>query len=99
MADYTITAEQTGSYQIALPAGEIVTVRIEWQYPSLGQQIRVFALAGSTPVFARPGTHVTVGDPMSMIVPISTWSDMWFAENGDLALISDADATAAVSRG
>jgi hypothetical protein len=97
-ADHTIHADEQGAYRIPLNADETITITIEAQYATIGHSARIFAISGTSEIYVRPGTQVTVGDPRSLNIPMYTWKDIDFGADGTVAIVSAEDAVVSVAR-
>lgn len=95
MTDLTLHVDERGLYEVPVPAGETVTVSIEQTGPLL-PDLELLAHESATPVYARPGTTVTVRDPKAWILPPGSWVSYVTATT--LALTSEADATVSIVR-
>lgn len=101
MADYTISAGQTGVYEIALTANTAVTVDISNYTTNPANDMQVMVHSGTAAVYAKFGTSVSVKDQAATVVLPNQWVDVLGNPNSamyTLALISSGAAVVSVYR-
>jgi hypothetical protein len=99
MADYTITNEAFGAYEIGLTANTPVTVQLETRNQYALTTAQVMVHTASSPIYVRSGTTVTTKDPRSTVALPGSWVDIPVGyETPTLSIISADDATVSVSK-
>lgn len=101
MADYTLTTDQTGIYEIPIGAGSIVTVAVPADTAFKLSRFQVIVNSADTPVYVKPGTAVAVKDRTSAQVVSGSWLDLdptWSDTGQTIALTCASDAIVSVAR-
>lgn len=101
MADITVTADQVGAYEFAIPANTTVTVEIAAPtIPIARPNVIELINHGTVPIYARRGNQVAVRDQFSRIFGPGEFDDFAVEYDGSLAIAitAAADTTASVRR-
>jgi hypothetical protein len=100
MADYTLTTEANGIYEIPITANQTVTVDVAGRNSLYAFELQITVHSGNAPLYAKVGNTVEARDPHAQMFPAGSFGTIYGTETngGTIAFTSAAECIFSVAR-